>query len=206
MTPAKLAHFFMLILSVSSAGMPRAVLAAKSNHLQEIKISLFGQSCTMSGPFQQAVLKSIHSISPEQMPPVQSKEQARQLLSRLKNAGSTPSELMSYRDKMIKRLEGLSAFFDALAQAKKDQSIEPLTALNTKWVISESKKEYESALKSSSTRENAQQWNDATSDQAREIFERFSVPDPQEEFHRSIQKIRVSYACFYEETDSEDAH
>ena len=36
----------------------------------EIRVSLFGQPCTLQGPVDERTLKLIHSLSPEQLYPV----------------------------------------------------------------------------------------------------------------------------------------
>src|SRR5688572_6268907 len=92
----------------------------------ETRVHLFGQPCMLSGPPAEDILKAIHSISPEQMPPSPSGDQVRTLLDRMKKIAGIPPALDRYREQLTRRLEAQAAFHDGVAAAKKAGKPEPL--------------------------------------------------------------------------------
>ncbi|MGZ3708682.1 MAG: hypothetical protein ACXWPM_07810, partial [Bdellovibrionota bacterium] len=91
--------------------------------MTEVRVSLFGQPCTLQGPLDQATLKAIHTVSPEQMYPgttmSDTTEAARKTLEKIRGATTLPSMLDRYREKLARRIEAQISFIDGVDAAKK---------------------------------------------------------------------------------------
>src|SRR5687768_652316 len=60
-----------------------ATAGTPAQKLFETPILLFGQKCIIQGPMDESKLKSVHSISPEQIPVIETIEQAKQASTQL---------------------------------------------------------------------------------------------------------------------------
>src|SRR4051812_48584746 len=118
----------VLIGIAAAAGIFLGMAATKawSTPNAETRVTLFGQSCLLTGPVSEANLKAIHAISPAQMPAGQSAESVRKSLEKIKATSEIPSALEPYRDRLTKRFEAQLAYFDGLASAKKLGKVELL--------------------------------------------------------------------------------
>ncbi len=169
----------------------------------DIQVTLFGQTCLLSGPFDQGTLQSIHSISPEKIPPSLSLEQAKAAALKLEAAKGLPAGLSKYRESLSRRVGAQVGFLEALAHARQSGKSAVLLQAVTP-LLSEAKLEgFRTKLKriDSATGGNSTRWNSAAIEQLSEAFQDALDPHPEEEFHRAIQRLKVQYTCSYGETD-----
>ena len=186
-----------LLLSVAACLLGSAANAA------DVKVVLFGQPCVLRGPLETGTLKSIHQISPEQIFGSQdgitpSKKQTLVLLNRLTKSPPVPNALDRYKERLKKRLEAQIDFFDSFDEYRHTGKIETLTALMNRRVLPKSQKEFEALVKKGADK--------GVATQEEKIFENYLEmiePDPEEEFHRGIQKIHVQYICSFDEGSHE---
>jgi hypothetical protein len=178
----------------------QGLLLPSLSHAAEIKVTLFGQPCTLKGPPSAAELKSIHLISPEQLfgepsdSESASKQQSLAVLNRLLKSAPVPSSLDRYKERLKKRLEAQIDFFDSLDEYKQTGKFETLSGLIGRRVVSKSQKDFETLLRKTPPKE--------LFEQKSRFFENFNdviEPDPEEDFHRGIQKINVQYVCAFDE-------
>ena len=95
---------------------------------QEIAVSLFGQSCKLSGPYSGKELQAVHSISPEQIGLDNiTAESSKKLLEKIQNNTLIPQFLNHYKDKVVRKLKGTLAFYEGLAAFKSTGKTEALT-------------------------------------------------------------------------------
>ena len=168
--------------------------------LTEIPVTLFGQSCTLSGPLDQITLQKIHSISPEQLSPAQRGDQIRKVLEKVKKAAGLPPALDHYRERLIERLEALFAFSEIAPTLKKEGKPQGALLSLKKFLKQETaSQEFETFWKKTEARVPASEWNTATLDQLEEIYQKAIEPNPEEDFHRAIRKLKIKYECAYEE-------
>ncbi len=169
----------------------------------EIRVTLFQQPCLLGGPFSEETLGTIHSISPEKIPPLLTLEHARQSLGKLKAASAVPSALEVYRDKLQRRLETQIAFEESLEEARKTVSTDPLFSAMKRKLSERQSTELKSRMKKIDSKEAVFKWTPAQLDSLREAFEEVLGPHPEEDFHRAIQRIKVQYTCNYGESVGE---
>jgi hypothetical protein len=164
-------------------------------YASEIKVSLFGQPCVLTGPVEESVLQTVHSISPEKIPTPETADQARRDLAALGKVQAIPPDLDRYRDLLTKRLEAHQIFLEALAGAKR--AAKPDTVLSAVKPLFEAKKfrSFQDQVRKAWTAVPTP----AVLEQVKEQFERFAPPDPQEEFHRAIRRMKVTYDCTFED-------
>jgi hypothetical protein len=179
----------------------------------EIKVTLFGQPCLLKGPLESTVLRSIHSISPEQVyPPAllaeldspsllghaqKQLDLIRKSLESLKASKGLPSQFERYRERLRKRLEGQEAFFASWEEAKKQKK--PSLLLDSAKKIFDPTRTSE-LEKLAKKLEPLKDTDLAANGQA--IFEAFVAGiegDPEEDFHRAIDKLNIHYVCSFEE-------
>lgn len=183
---------------------PAVTPTESKEKLQEIQVTLFGQPCTMSGPFTRANLTLIHEISPEKIPPAASVDLMKKIRTKTTQLKNIPFVLEQYRDHLRKRLSAKIALEEALAQAKKAKTADSRKALdsllkNLKEHIStltypqfegETKKAFEA---------NAAVWNEFFISPLRERFDGVIQPDTEEEFHKAIRTAKIQYVCSFDE-------
>jgi hypothetical protein len=201
---------FLLLSCGAGGGTPFETVRAaygSTAPLTEIRVTLFGQPCLLQGPLDEASLKTIHAISPEQLFPNAQQnlttEQIKRAQSRLQ-ASKLPSFLDRYRERLSRRLEALLGFYGGLEAARKARKAAPLIAGAHKRVPAKRAKEFESLA------HKLDGIKDFDSDRAREIADQlFDIygegieADPEEEFHRAIQRANVQYTCSFEENGDE---
>lgn len=177
---------------------------APGEKLQEIQVTLFGQPCTMNGPFPKATLTLLHEISPEKIPPTASIEWMKRIRTKTTLLKNIPFPLEQYRDHLRKRLSAKIAFDEALVQAVKTNSANARKSLDA---FLKNLKEHISTLqypnfelKTKKLFElNAEVWNDFFTTPLRESYESFIQPDTEEEFHKSIRVSKIQYICSFDD-------
>ncbi|MCM2276805.1 MAG: hypothetical protein NDJ89_01860 [Oligoflexia bacterium] len=180
---------------------------AASRPRAEIKVSLFSQPCLLQGPLDESSLASIHAISPEQTYAVLSMEDVRkdsvqQLkgnLEKLRKAQPLPQALERYRDRLARRLEAQIAFLEGLQAAQAQKSSAPLIAVVKKHLQGKVTKPFESAATKLDRPGGAA--DPAVAERLYEIYGDLIEADPEEEFHRGIQKLNVQYVCAFDEQE-----
>jgi hypothetical protein len=191
---------FALVASVMAA--PTA--SAKDEKLQEIQVTLFGQPCTMSGPYPKAALSLLHEISPEKLPPEITLEQMKRVRTKTGELKGMPMVVEQYRDHLRKRLSAKITFAEAVAQAKKSnagrKSLDPfltnikenISVLDYPAFVDATKKAFEA---------NGAIWNDTFIGPLRERYENAIQPDTEEEFHKAIRAAKIQYVCAFDDSD-----
>ena len=180
---------FSLFLSVEVGASP----VSGNSSAAEIHVTLFGQPCLLSGPVSKSALQSIHAISPEQLPEIQSASNAKESLERLKKASDLPAGLDRYREFLSKRLEAQANFFEKLASAKKTGKSDGLIEFSKQSLPEKSRKEFEALAHKVGPQTSSQ-----TMTQLKEFFSENLQPDSEEEFHRAIQRMDVHYTCSFD--------
>lgn len=178
--------------------------SAPAEKIQEIPVTLFGQPCTMSGPFPRPVLTSIHEVSPEKISPTAGVEAMKRIRLKTTALKNIPPVLEQYRDHLRKRLAAKIALEEALTQAKKANSSDVRSALDS---LLKNLKEHISSLSYPAFEEsmkkafdaNGAGWNTVFVDHLREKFERLIQPDTEEEFHKAIRVAKIQYVCSLDE-------
>ena len=179
--------------------------AAKGDEkLQEIQVTLFGQPCTMSGPFARTSLTLLHEISPEKIPPDLTLEQMRRIRTKTGDLKNMPMPIEQYRDHLRKRLSAKIAFDEAISQAKKSKdskkSIDPFVT-NLKEHISPLQYPGFAEATKKSFEVGGSIWNEAFIASVRERFENSIQPDTEEEFHKAIRAAKIQYVCAFDDSD-----
>lgn len=166
-----------------------------------ISVTLFGQPCTLSGPLplDDAGLKAIHSISPEQIPPELSLAKARESLDTLKKAGQLPSALDVYREQLVKRIQAQIAFHEGWSATLKSGRSQELLNAVAPYLAGRKKAGFEKAVKNLGLRSKASGWKQPELEALSISFEDAAPVHPEEEFHKAIRKMNVSYSCTFEE-------
>jgi hypothetical protein len=178
--------------------------------IQEIQVTLFGQPCTMSGPFPKTALTIFHEISPEKIPPSLTVAQMKQLRAKAnENKGlpqPLPFPLEQYRDHLRKRLSAKISFEEAVAHAKKSKSKDSKKELSD---LLKNLKEHISTLQFPSFAEttkqsfiaNGSKWDEAFLIPLQERYEALIQPDTEEEFHKAIRLAKIQYVCVFDDGD-----
>lgn len=189
----------VLCCALASAVTARAAMAANGGASHQIHVSLFGQPCLLQGPVDEAMLKLIHSLSPEQLYPdpdaAATAAPTRKAVEKLRAVTGAPAALDRYRDRLAKRLEAQLALLDALDAFRKDHRAEAVAAVGKAHLNSQHLKDFVAALRKAEGGKPADSALDAVVDAYNDGIE----ADPEEEFHRAIQRIGVQYACSFEE-------
>ena len=164
----------------------------------EIKVTLFGQPCTLSGQFTEVQLKAIHAISPEKIPPSVSLEQAKESDRALRKSNELPPPLEPYREKLAKRVSAQLALKEALAQSRKLGNSEAIVAIAKKNLQPKPLKEFQTTLSKLTAKQKISTWNSDSTDEISDLFDNLIEPHPEEEFHRTIKRLDVKYTCSFE--------
>src|SRR5690606_675541 len=153
---------------------------------QEIRVNLFGQPCTMEGPFTKPQLTSLHEISPEKIPPAASPAQMKSIIAKTSQIKGFPLPVEQYRDHLRRRLSAKIALEEAIQSAKKGKTADSRKSLEA---LLKNLKEHVSSLQypsfESGVRKqfesNAFLLNDLFFENLRERFESVIQPDTEEE-------------------------
>lgn len=196
---AKILLIFFVLLS------PLAAIGVSSG--AKIDVKLFGRPCVLNGPVSEAVLKEIHALSPEVVYPedifnevsVAHTDYLRKIREKAQKSVALPLQLDRYREKLGKRLDAEVAFFDAFLQAKKDGKADKLLAVGKRFLPEKRAKEFEAGVKAKMPLKTK-----GAGVQLLELFHDGIEPDPQDLFHRAIEKIKVYYQCTFEESSDDD--
>ncbi len=180
---------------------------ADSQNLHEIDVKLFGQSCKLRGPQNEAFLRSIHAVSPDQIYPLNreapSAEEISVALEKTRPNKRPPSELDPYLQPLSKRLTAMKDFFSSFTQAVSQKQAAPLKNLLPHVRAGKFSAQWDALVQQTP-------WNKPSAAQGMrsrffDAFERMIEPDPEEQFHTVIQKLRVKYVCDFDETEGAPA-
>lgn len=194
-------------------GMGCLVLLSSANPpLHEVKVTLFGQPCLLRGPLAEGVLKEVHRVSPEQAYPSRlAIEPLRQALKRVKGTSALPPSLGPYREKLLKRLQAQVAFFEGLQAIQKTGDASAIIAVTKPYLTNSSVKgggsgkDFEKlARQFKEISKEGPAKHESWQTQLRELYMQSIEPDPEKEFHQTIKKLNVEYACSFEENDEAD--
>ncbi|MGK5084481.1 hypothetical protein WDW37_14395 [Bdellovibrionota bacterium FG-1] len=175
---------------------------ANAGSLTEIQVSLFGQPCFLQGPVDSKTLKNIHALSPEQLYPLRetplSSAPTRKALEKLRSP-APPAGLERYRDRLLKRFEAQLGLLEGIEAFKKSKNPTVLLNVGKKYLSARKLKDFESLVKKTASPKELSQTIDL-------LFDSFSdgiEADPEEEFHRSIHRMKIQYICSFEGETSE---
>jgi len=199
--------FFVIVLATSVA--PVTFAASPEPATQEIQVTLFGQPCTMNGPFPKNALSLLHEISPEKLPPDLTLDQMKRVRNRTNDLKGMPMVIEQYRDHLRKRLSAKIAFAEAISLAKKSKPEEAKKALDT---FLKNMKEHFSPLAYPTFEEatkkaletSAGGWTETFITSLRERFESVIQPDTEEEFHKAIRIAKIQYVCVFDDSDQHE--
>ncbi len=166
----------------------------------QVKVTLFGAPCILSGPISEENLRVVHSISPERMPLPESIEQSRQTLAAAKKITSAPAGLDRYREKLLRRLDAQQAAFEGLAKARQSKDSKPFFDAIKSFQTAEKAKHFQAEFGKLVAKK---KWAFADDD-AIGLFNDSVDAFPEEEFHRSIQKMGIRYGCSFEAEDNSE--
>lgn len=202
----------LILLLVSPFGLRTAW--ASPSRSTEIRVVLFGQPCTLNGPFDEATLKAIHSVSPEQIYPpslsgniaqVNSPEIKRALERLRKTATPIPAPLDRYRELLGKRLEQMIPFFEGLQALERTGSAKLLLSETKKNLSGKAARNFAKTAQQAAQAKKSKavaKSDPSIEDRLFEIYDGAIEADPQEEFHRAIARMNISYVCSYDESDA----
>jgi predicted RNase H-like nuclease (RuvC/YqgF family) len=211
MSPTRLFNFIIPIVALAACllgtkswGKPPI---AKPN-TKEIRVTLFGQPCQLQGSLDESVLKLIHSVSPAQLypshaqsSPNEAKNNTRRALEKLRSLRGLPPELDRYRDRLARRLEAQTAFFDGIEASRSSHKAEPLLSLTKRYIAEKSDKKFEAlAKKIESKPANIAE----LTEQLLDLYNDGIEPDPEEEFHRAIRRLKVEYVCSFDDVEEDE--
>lgn len=186
----------VLAWSVAGQLVWAAPQASPSPALSRLDVSLFGQKCQLVGPVAKSSLEAIHSISPEQVfLENQDRKPTKPAMEKLRKAAHVPPLLDSYREKLAHRIEGQLKFNDALASAKKSGKVETLLTETRGFISGRAGKEYEVLAQKLTQKNGISSLSPEATEQLRDSYLDAIEPDPEDEFHKGIQKLGVRYAC-----------
>ena len=167
---------------------------AADTKVNRISVKLFGTPCSLEGPKDQKILKAIHEVSPEQLPPPQSLKDTELLLMKLAHLKPAPQGLERYLDLFEKHLSQVKTFFEAFEKAKAQKNgklmVDAVKALVPNRNVQPLEAEVAEFAKST------------LSDEAREriLLSAMEIldPRPESEFHHVIKQMKVQYQCSFE--------
>jgi hypothetical protein len=202
----------MKLACIASAALLNFQSASFAGTQTEVHVSLLGQPCLIQGPFNESILKSIHSIGPAQIYPTlslqnitSSLEQARKALEKIRSNTSLHSLLDRYREKLRKRLEAQITFMTALLQSQKFNQNSALIETAGRYLQLHEMQTFERLAKKTSPLEKpGEKTTRLNSENLEAMFDLFNEaiePDPEGEFHRAIKKLGIQYKCSFEEND-----
>ena len=188
-----------------AAPSPAPKVAIANTSPNEITVSLFGQPCLLSGPIEKNILRTIHSISPAQVYPepgtAVSSDFLRKAIDKVKTANNVPPQLDGYRERLTKRLESQLVLANGLSAAKKAGKSEPLVAATKTYIPSRRLKEFETLAR----KLDGKKGDAELEGQIFLLFSEMVEADPEEDFHKAIQRMSVRYTCdFADEGESEE--
>lgn len=200
MRPAYLRGISLLLCTCTFLAGGLSARAAPGS--KEIRITLFGQPCLLQGPLDEKILRAIHSLSPDQVYPVRENTlgtaPTRRALEKLRAIVGAPAGLDRYRERLAKRLEAQLTLLTAIESARVDSKSAPLITAGRSKLTGKRQKEFEAAVKKAEAAKTL-----TKAETLETLFDFYSdgiESDPEEEFHRSIQRMGVQYACSFENT------
>jgi hypothetical protein len=200
------------VVCVSISFLLTALPGRANGHSTEVRISLLGQPCSLQGPFEENILKLIHSVGPAQIYPIlnfknisSSLAQAKKSLEKIHSISGLPTSLDRYREKLKKRLGAQVAFMTALLETQKNSKKSDQNSVLLKtvddYLQDRDLKKFESILRKNHTLEKMGPLSPDTIEALFEYFNDSIEPDPEAEFHRAIKKLGVQYVCSFEENE-----
>lgn len=172
------------------------VFAAKKN---EIPVTLFGQNCSLEGPYSKDVLKMIHEISPEKISPTLTVDQMKKMRTKIAQVKNVHPLIESYKDHLSKRLAALIAFAESIKSTKDIDSFlknvkEHISVLQYENFKSEAQKILEKSKN---------KWDETFKQELKLKYETVIEPETEEEFHRATRQASVQYICNFDEGTEE---
>ena len=181
----------LLMASASFAG-PRQVTT--------IPVKLFGQACTLEGPYSDQVLQQVHSISPAEIPPFSSESVAMNALKKFDAARDIPVGLSNYRTQFRKLADAHARYFEALTEAKVTKKPERILDIVKAFAGQRNLNEFKMRLTVFLNKQTAD-----AGDAALESLGTLLDARPEPEFHRVIQRLKIRYHCEFDHREEEEA-
>ena len=185
-----------------------AYTGSKVTQEEEIRVTLLGQPCTLSGPFSTAQLSAIHAIGPAQIYPninppnlPEAEKNAKKALSTLTQTKHTPATFDRYKQNLSQRLDAQIAFLHALKESQKQLSTSPLLKVIEAYTKNKNSKLYPQSVKKLAGIDLKTPQSNQLIEESFEQFNEEIEPDPEQEFHRALKKLRIQYKCSFEESE-----
>ena len=173
----------------------------------EITVTLFGQTCTLSGPVSKGVLENLHGISPEKVPPIPTLAELKGIRNHLSQLKTISPEIDQYKDHLRKRINAKIAFEESLQAAKKkgnpQKSLDEFLVNIKEHVANHQVESFETAVRRN-FQDQKKTWSPEFISLLRDRFENVIQPDPEEEFHKAIRLSQIEYTCNFDETNDAD--
>ena len=177
----------VLALASASGGVARAA---------RVEVLLFGHPCSLDGPasISEAQLRAIHQISPEQTPLTEDRSVLRTSIERIAPGEELPTAFSGYCERRRARLEARLKFEEAVEKLRRTRDAEGFAA-GTRGLIHARRhaplvSKARAALKAGPS---PRAW-----DELREYFVEFTGPDGEEDFHRTLRRLKIQYQCSFE--------
>ena len=190
---------------VLSLGLLLLVMAAPSradaSPSAQIRVNLFGQPCLLQGPVDERTLRLIHSMSPEQLYPQTdsplTSAPTRKALEKLRTLVGAPTGLDRYRDRLTKRFEAQLVLLGSIEKYRSDHKSAEIIAAGKTYLNASKQKTFDASVRKAESSKTLN--NRDTLNSLFDVFSNGIEMDPEEEFHRAIQRLKVQYNCTFEE-------
>ena len=173
---------------------------AKQPAKNEIPVTLFGQNCTLEGPYTKDVLKMIHEISPEKLPPTLSTDQMKKIRQKISKLKPTHPAIDTYKDHLSKRLAAMIAFSENI---KGTQNLEIFIKNVKEHVLDLQFESFKQEAKKISDKSKGK-WDESFKQELKLKYDTVIQPDTEEEFHRAARQANLQYICNFDEGESDE--
>ncbi len=185
-------HFLFLVILV---GGPTGALLSHAKQNQ-ISVKLFGQPCFLKGDVSKKILNQIHSITPENVFPVQSAKDVKKSQRRVDSVKNIPTALKPYLSQLTRYLEAHRTFFEASKAATRAK--DPTLFLERiKPFVERNHQALEHRAQLFRKQLNSHQ-RSAFISELLEIYKESTLPSPEEEFHRGLDQMKIRYNCEFD--------
>ncbi len=177
----------------------------KISFAKEIKVSLFNQPCTLSGPFNESMLQAVHAISPERIPAQQSISSVKNALAQVRQTKDLPPELQTYQGRLTRRLNAQFQFLELLVALKKNGDLKFFLEASSPLLTASGPGPFRTIVENEAKKVPPRKWGKENISSITEVFENGIEPYPEEEFHRTIERARIHYGCSFDESEPHSA-
>lgn len=196
----KLTHCFFskTIFSILILGGAHASLLSPLSYAENLKVTLFGQPCTLTGPVPIATLNTLHQISPANCKALDP-QSAKRSLGIVESTKEIPNELRNYHGLLAQHLKARVAFYSALEVAQKKRSAQQFITRVRSLLRSPNLGKLQRLVEATWTPEKSEV---AESDLL-DYYDQITTSYPESEYHAGIRRMNVRYQCSFDESTEE---